>query len=72
MTREILSGSDGADCMRKMLSPKEAAELRTAMMQQVNCLPFQISRQDFEDFYLGFCNEAIWPLFHYFCQPGPL
>ena len=50
------------------VSPKEAAELRTAMMQQVNCLPFQISRQDFEDFYLGFCNEAIWPLFHYFAN----
>ena len=48
------------------VTPAEADELKVSMMQQENCVPFQISRSDFEDFYLGFCNEAIWPLFHYF------
>ena len=25
-----------------------------------------LSEQDFENFYEGFCNKTIWPLFHYF------
>lgn len=43
-----------------------AAELKRLLMEQEKCVPFQLSREDFEEFYLGFCNEAIWPLFHYF------
>ena len=27
-----------------------------------------LSEQDFENFYEGFCNKTIWPLFHYFPQ----
>jgi len=25
-----------------------------------------LSEEDFENFYQGFCNKTIWPLFHYF------
>jgi trehalose 6-phosphate synthase/phosphatase len=28
--------------------------------------PVWMSRQDLKDFYHGFCNDVIWPLFHYF------
>jgi len=31
-----------------------------------NCFPVFLSRQNVEDFYEGFCNKTIWPLFHYF------
>ncbi len=32
------------------------------------CYPVYISQQDIEDYYEGFCNKTIWPLFHYFPQ----
>lgn len=25
-----------------------------------------LSQEEFQDYYLGFCNDVIWPLFHYF------
>ncbi len=28
--------------------------------------PVFLSKQEMEQFYLGFCNATIWPLFHYF------
>jgi len=28
--------------------------------------PVFLSAEDFENFYQGFCNKTIWPLFHYF------
>ncbi len=33
-----------------------------------NCYPVFLRRNDVEDFYEGFCNKTIWPLFHYFIQ----
>ncbi len=31
-----------------------------------NCLPVFMSEDDVHQFYYGFCNKTIWPLFHYF------
>jgi len=31
-----------------------------------NLSPVFLSERDVEDYYHGFCNETIWPLFHYF------
>jgi trehalose 6-phosphate synthase/phosphatase len=31
-----------------------------------NCHPVFISTSDISNFYHGFCNKTIWPLFHYF------
>lgn len=31
-----------------------------------NLAPVFLSEEDIEDYYHGFCNETIWPLFHYF------
>lgn len=33
-----------------------------------HCYPVFISNYDIENFYHGFCNKTIWPLFHYFTQ----
>jgi len=30
--------------------------------------PVFLTKYDIENYYLGFCNEIIWPLFHYFVQ----
>ncbi len=31
-----------------------------------NCMPVFLSQEQINLYYLGFCNETIWPLFHYF------
>jgi len=31
-----------------------------------NCLPVFLSHRQIDQYYLGFCNKTIWPLFHYF------
>ncbi|UCG29152.1 MAG: bifunctional alpha,alpha-trehalose-phosphate synthase (UDP-forming)/trehalose-phosphatase [candidate division WOR-3 bacterium] len=33
-----------------------------------NCYPVFIKQNDMENYYYGFCNRTIWPLFHYFTQ----
>ena len=38
----------------------------TETLSQRGCRPVFLSNDDIEDFYLGFCNKTIWPLFHYF------
>jgi len=30
------------------------------------CMPVFLPERDIEDYYEGFCNGVIWPLFHYF------
>ena len=36
------------------------------MLRAQSCAPVFLSRRQIEQYYLGFCNETIWPLFHYF------
>ncbi len=43
---------------RDTLSAKALAEYRSC--------PIYLSEQEMENFYNGFCNKTIWPLFHYF------
>ena len=31
-----------------------------------NCSPVYLTQTDLEGYYHGFCNNTIWPLFHYF------
>ncbi|MHA1279944.1 MAG: bifunctional alpha,alpha-trehalose-phosphate synthase (UDP-forming)/trehalose-phosphatase [Candidatus Helarchaeota archaeon] len=33
-----------------------------------NYYPIFLGKKDFENYYAGFCNKTIWPLFHYFTQ----
>ncbi len=33
-----------------------------------NMLPVFLSKQDIDEYYEGFSNKTIWPLFHYFTQ----
>ena len=39
-----------------------------ARLQPENCHPVFLSQSDVEDYYHGFCNKTIWPLFHYFTE----
>jgi trehalose 6-phosphate synthase/phosphatase len=37
-----------------------------ARLQSERCYPVFLSQNEVEDYYHGFCNKIIWPLFHYF------
>ena len=39
-----------------------------ARLLSESCYPVFFSEHDVEDYYQGFCNKTIWPLFHYFTQ----
>jgi trehalose 6-phosphate synthase/phosphatase len=40
----------------------------TRRLKRDNCQPIFIKQNDIENYYYGFCNRTIWPLFHYFTQ----
>ena len=47
------------------LSSEDKNKIRENLTKE-NCLPIFLSKQEIDNYYLGFCNETIWPLFHYF------
>ena len=42
------------------------AELKREALARFQSYPVFLSEEEMEQFYLGFCNATIWPLFHYF------
>lgn len=40
--------------------------LREESLSRFHSLPVHLSEEEMDMFYHGFCNETIWPLFHYF------
>jgi trehalose 6-phosphate synthase/phosphatase len=47
---------------------KSKEEIRKKLISEFNCHPVFLPRRDFDNYYSGFCNNTIWPLFHYFPQ----
>ena len=39
-------------------------------LKQRNLVPVDLDPQDYSDYYDGYSNDAIWPLFHYFTEFG--
>ncbi|GAA0870884.1 bifunctional alpha,alpha-trehalose-phosphate synthase (UDP-forming)/trehalose-phosphatase [Gangjinia marincola] len=37
-------------------------------IRQENCAAVALTQQEVDDFYLGFSNKTLWPLFHYFLE----
>ena len=48
------------------IAPQYHELVRSQLRQQGECEPVFIEEQLMDQFYLGFCNKTIWPLFHYF------
>ena len=38
----------------------------TKKLSTEKSIPIFLSQNQIDDYYSGFCNETIWPLFHYF------
>ena len=47
------------------LKPEEKDHVRDLLAEE-NCTPVFLSQRQIDQYYLGFCNKTIWPLFHYF------
>jgi trehalose 6-phosphate synthase/phosphatase len=47
------------------LGPQEKEHIRRELSGR-DWIPVFLSQPLIDDYYLGFCNETIWPLFHYF------
>ena len=50
---------------RKTVNKDEQAEIADKLLEQGG-YPVFLSAEDIRDYYYGFCNKTIWPLFHYF------
>jgi trehalose 6-phosphate synthase/phosphatase len=48
------------------LSEDEKREIAPILRKKYNSIPVDLSREDLRSYYYGFCNNVIWPLFHYF------
>jgi len=47
------------------LTPQDEQAI-DARLEQEQCAGVHLSEQAVQEYYLGFCNKTIWPLFHYF------
>jgi len=52
---------------QEKLQRGEEKEIEDKLAEE-RCYPVFLSGKDVDDFYFGFCNQSIWPLFHYFPQ----
>lgn len=59
--RSIWVGWPGAT-----IDPAHEAAITERALGEKNALPVYLSEPDMNDFYHGFCNSTLWPLFHYF------
>jgi len=48
------------------IPPDHQEDVRQTLAKQHRALPVFLSGEEMDEFYLGFCNKTLWPLFHYF------
>ena len=47
-------------------SPEEKKQVEHTLRKEYHSIPVSLSQEELDSFYYGFCNNIIWPLFHYF------
>ncbi|KQC14220.1 MAG: trehalose-6-phosphate synthase [Desulfuromonas sp. SDB] len=50
------------------VNPEQRKEITRQLKQEYQCHPLFLPEKHLNNYYYGFCNESIWPLFHYFNQ----
>lgn len=48
------------------INPEAKEKIKEKLKAEFKCLPVFLSDEDIDQYYYGFCNNTIWPLFHYF------
>lgn len=51
---------------REGLTDEAAKEIESTLFDEHKSVAIHLSREEIEAFYLRFCNNTVWPLFHYF------
>ena len=52
------------------ISKPDRARIKEQVLKRKNAWPVFLDSEARENFYEGFCNKIIWPLFHYFTSFG--
>ncbi|MFW5986534.1 MAG: bifunctional alpha,alpha-trehalose-phosphate synthase (UDP-forming)/trehalose-phosphatase [Halanaerobiales bacterium] len=50
------------------LSGAEKQKLAVELEEEYNNYPLFLAEEEVNDYYYGFCNRTVWPLFHYFTR----
>jgi len=53
----------------KDVALKDQMPLKKRFWEELNCLPVFLNAQVADLYYNGFCNDVLWPLFHYVPLP---
>lgn len=48
------------------VNEKEREVIKKELLKNYKCIPVVLDNMLIEQYYDGFCNKTIWPLFHYF------
>ena len=48
------------------LTGREKRSIEKTLKEKYKCLPVFLTQDEINKYYYGFCNNTIWPLFHYF------
>ncbi|MFW5801144.1 MAG: bifunctional alpha,alpha-trehalose-phosphate synthase (UDP-forming)/trehalose-phosphatase [Spirochaeta sp.] len=51
---------------REELNDEQHEAISHRLLEDYGSVAVDLTNEDVQDFYLGFCNNTIWPLFHYF------
>lgn len=47
------------------VDPEKIAEMEKAQLGNLPCHPIIVPKQKYDDYYNLYCNNVLWPLFHY-------
>ncbi|MEF3244986.1 MAG: bifunctional alpha,alpha-trehalose-phosphate synthase (UDP-forming)/trehalose-phosphatase [Caldisericaceae bacterium] len=48
------------------VSLEEQESVKNYLFENFNAIPVFLTKEEMDDFYLGFCNTSLWPIFHSF------
>ncbi|THB63819.1 MAG: bifunctional alpha,alpha-trehalose-phosphate synthase (UDP-forming)/trehalose-phosphatase, partial [Spirochaetaceae bacterium] len=51
---------------REEMSDEQHALIEQRLKDEYRSIAVDLTQEEVQQFYLGFCNNTIWPLFHYF------
>jgi trehalose 6-phosphate synthase/phosphatase len=48
------------------MDDQDEPAIRDKLQSEYGCLPVFLNSEELDNYYYGFCNNTLWPLFHYF------
>ncbi|XP_060207632.1 alpha,alpha-trehalose-phosphate synthase [UDP-forming] 5 [Lycium barbarum] len=57
--------------LKEEIDPSEQDDVAQTLLETFKCVPAFIPPELFSKFYLGFCKQHLWPLFHYMLPLSP-